>query len=481
MTTSDDGTRGGADRTTPHLARRSFLAAGAAAGLAAASWPAIPNAAAEDLAGLRAAVRGTVVLPGEAAFEQARRPWKISVDQPVLAVVDVADSHDAAALVRYARQAGFTISPQSTGHGASPSLGRTILARMSELDEVRIDPGSAVARVGAGARWGAVQRAAHPHHLTGVVGSSPAVGVAGYTLGGGLSWFSRTFGWAAENVTGFETIDPFGESHWVTDTTDTELFWALRGGGGEHALVTAVEIRLHPVDRVYGGRMAWPAAKAREVLTAFRATAELAPDELTVWFNMTRPPNGPAITGVDCAFIGGEAAAREAMALLERITGRVADTRRVLPTDEMGAITNEPSSPTPIRDRGTLISALPDDLIDRLLTTPLDPLLFLQIRHLGGALARTSSIPAGTLTEPYFAYLGGLQIGAHTADAIDARIDEFLGLLAPVNTHRTVYTFLAANESAAHAFDEASLARLQNLKRSRDPNGVLQGNHPILT
>ncbi|MEV4187629.1 FAD-dependent oxidoreductase, partial [Streptosporangium canum] len=185
-----------------------------------------------NLNDLRSLIRGHVSLVGDDGFDQARRPWNLAVEQPVRAVVEAADADDVAALVRYARDAGLTVSAQPSGHGATGDVDGVILLRTGRLDEVRVDPGARTARVGAGVAWGQVQAVAGPHGLTGLPGSSPVVSVVGYTLGGGLSWFGRRYGWAADSVTAFEVVDADGVRARVTADSDVDLFWALRGGGG---------------------------------------------------------------------------------------------------------------------------------------------------------------------------------------------------------------------------------------------------------
>ncbi|WP_245721922.1 FAD-binding oxidoreductase [Nocardia crassostreae] len=207
---------------TPKLNRRGLLVLGG--GLVAAAC-APESRAAQDDGGLRSVVRGRVVQFGDDGFEQARQPWNSTVDQSVRAVVEVADADDAATLVGYARDRGRMLAVQPSGHGASDSLNGAILVRTNRLSEVRVDPGARSAFVGGGATWSQVQ-AAGEHGLTGLTGSAPQVGVTGFTLGGGLSWFSRKYGWAADHVSAFEVVDGQGRKQRVTAASDPDLFWA---------------------------------------------------------------------------------------------------------------------------------------------------------------------------------------------------------------------------------------------------------------
>ncbi|MGJ6967837.1 FAD-binding oxidoreductase [Streptosporangium sp. G11] len=177
---------------------------------------------------LRSVIRGRVWLPGDPGFDGARRPWNLAIEQPVAAVVEVADAEDVAALVRHARSAGLAIAAQPNGHEATGRTDGTILLRTGRLETLEVDPVARRARVGASVPSGRVQAAAAPYGLTGLPGSSPVVSVAGVALGGGLSWFGRMYGWVADSVTAFDIVDSQGRQRHVTAGTDPDLFWALR-------------------------------------------------------------------------------------------------------------------------------------------------------------------------------------------------------------------------------------------------------------
>lgn len=463
--------------TGAKFARRNFLVGG---GLAAAALAmGRPYARADALDSLRSVARGRVLLSGDAGFDAARTPWNLAVDQSVLAVVDAVDADDAAALIAYARKSGVPIAVQPNGHGASRALDGTILVRTSAMDDVRIDTAAGVARVGPGVSWGRVQALAGPAGMTGVAGSSPSVGITGYTLGGGLSWFSRAYGWAAQSVTVFEVITADGDRLTVTENSEPDLFWALRGGGGDYAMVTSLEFALKPAPSVYGGTTTWPASQAPAVIAAFRDITATAPDELTLWCSITRFPGAPAMVRIDVTYLGQADAARTILASLDRVTGQLSDTRRALPVNEIGTISGEPAQPTPSRQRGALVTELTDEFLSALVTRPIDPLLFVQIRHLGGALARLSDTPAGTLTAPYFVNIGGMHANPQNGAAVESRISALLRTLGPANTARVPFNFLSPEQNAADAFDPATLARLRAVKQQRDPHGVFRSNFPV--
>ncbi|QIS11453.1 FAD-binding oxidoreductase [Nocardia arthritidis] len=461
---------------TPASSRRELFTVGG--GLAVASCAPDSRAATDD-AGLRSAVRGRVSLPGDRDFDQARQPWNLTVEQSVRAVVEVADADDAAALVRYARDTGRTLAAQPTGHGAADALDGAILVRTNRIDEIHVEPGTRSARVGAGVSWAQVQEAAAPHGLTGVTGSAPQVGVTGFTLGGGLSWFSREFGWTADSVTAFDVIDADGGRLRVTASSEPDLFWALRGGGGDYALVTAIEFALHPVPSLYGGRMVWPAERAPQVLAAFREIVAIAPDELTLWWSLSQFPSAPPMVGVSVTYLGDAASAQALLAPLERVDGRTADTRKILPLNDIGAITAEPTRPSPSLHHTVLLTDLTEPAIGALLTGPISPLISVQVRQLGGALTRPSDSAAGAVPERFCVGFHGLRMRPEDTANVQARIRDYLDAFGENATGRTPFGFLAPGQRAADAVDADTLARLRDIKRHRDPKGLFRSNFPV--
>lgn len=421
---------------------------------------------------LKNAVKGNVLVAGEEGFEEATRPWNLAVRQPVAAVVEARDADDVAALVSFARLNGLTVTTQASGHGASGDVEGQILLRTHLLNELEIRPQERIARVGAGVKWGEVLAAAGKHGLVGLAGSSPVVSVTGYTLGGGLSWFSRMYGFAANSVRAFDIVDADGVPARVTAESDADLFWALRGGGGDFVVVTAMEFELYPAPLLYGGKMMWPADRAAEVLQAYREVTADAPEELTVWFDLLQFPGSPPFVAVDVTFLGEDPG--ELLRPFEALGGTLSDTRGLLPTADLGTIAAEPTDPSPGMATAELLTGLDDAVAEILLAAPINPLLSVQIRHLGGALARPVDSAAGSVAEPYSIYLIGIPL-----PGVPEKLESLGKALVPHTSGRKLYTFLAPGENAASAFSGETLARLRDLKRARDPRGVLRGNYPV--
>src|SRR4051794_10483065 len=218
-----------------------------------------------DVAALRGRMTGQAIAPGEPGWDETRLAYNLLLDQrPELIVVPV-DEADVIEVVRYATEHGLRVAPQRTGHNAEPlgDLEGTVLLKTDAMNSVEIDAEARIARVGSGAKWQDVIPEASELGLAGVHGSTGDVSLAGYSLGGGLSWYGRKHGLQANNLTAIELVTADGELRRVNHDNEPELFWALRGGGGNYGVVTALEFKLFPLSEVYAGVMFFPADQAR--------------------------------------------------------------------------------------------------------------------------------------------------------------------------------------------------------------------------
>ena len=218
------------------------------------------TSSAPDVRALREELNGAVTVAGDAGWDNARAAWNLAVDQRPAAVAEPETVADVVAIVRFARERGMRVAAQGTGHGAAAlgSLEDTVLVKMHRMRVVGIDPEARLARAQAGALWGDVVGPASEHGLAALAGSSHDVGVVGYTLGGGLSWLSRKHGLAANDVVAIQVVTADGRVRVVSADHEPDLFWALRGGGGSFGIVTAIEMRLHPVEELCAGMLAFP-------------------------------------------------------------------------------------------------------------------------------------------------------------------------------------------------------------------------------
>jgi FAD/FMN-containing dehydrogenase len=210
-----------------------------------------------QLEALQTAITGEVFVAGEDGYDQARQAWNLTVDERPAIVVAAETAADVAQAVRFARSQGMRIAPQGTGHGSEPlePLTGAMLLRTVRMRDVRVDPVAHTARAEAGTLWQDVTVPAAEHGLAALAGTSPNVGVTGYTLGGGIGWLARRYGLAANSVTAAEVVTPDGRLARTDAEHEPDLFWAVRGGGGSVGVVTALEMRLYPVRELYAGAL----------------------------------------------------------------------------------------------------------------------------------------------------------------------------------------------------------------------------------
>lgn len=427
---------------------------------------------------LRSVIRGQCWLPEDAEFEHMRHPWNLAIEQQPLAVIEAADAEDVMQVVRFAAGHRVSVATQPSGHGATGRTANAILLRTSRLDAIEIDPTAKTARIGAGVRSGELQRAAAEHGLTALPGSSPVVSVIGAALGGGLSWFSRSFGWMADSILAADIITADGTAHHVSSTDEPELFWAMRGGGGDLAIVVALELRLHAGPSLYGGRQLWRATHAAKVAEAYRAMTETAPDALTLWLELLCFPGAEPMIAIDSAFLGTEVEGRRLMRPTASLPEPLSDSRALMGTADLGQITAEPTDPGPGRSRGELLTRLDEATLSVLVDKPIEPLMTVQIRHLGGALTRGGDSPHGALHEPYAVYMFGVPTTPAVSEEIGRKHADLAQSL-PISGRKPI-TFLNPSERLADALPDASLRRLVDLKNEHDPLRIVQGNFAIL-
>jgi hypothetical protein len=256
----------------------------------------VPGRGSRAVASLRSALQGQVYEPGDDGYDQVRQTWKQRVDQRPALVARAWGPADVRTAVGWAGEHRLPVAVQSTGHGTHVAADGALLIKTSDLAGVLIDPGRRIARVGPGTRWSQVIEAAAPFGLVPLSGSSADVGVAGYTLGGGLGWLSRRYGFAADSLLRASVVT--ADAGLVTASRDShpDLFWALRGGGGNFGVVTALEFQARPVPpMVAAGFMPFPLDQATDVLGALRDHMPTAPRELAVIAALTQCPPLPPI------------------------------------------------------------------------------------------------------------------------------------------------------------------------------------------
>jgi FAD/FMN-containing dehydrogenase len=447
-----------------------------------------------NIHGLQLRTRGRVVTPGEAGWDEARQAFNLTLDQQPSAIASPVDERDVASVIRFARDHGMRVAPQGPAHNAGPlaSLEDTVLLKTSALQGVSIDAAARTARVRAGARWADVVPRASEMGLSALHGSSPTVGVIGYSLGGGMGWQARKHGLQTNHVTAIELVTADGDYVRADHDTEADLFWALRGGGGNFGVVTAMEFELFPLEEVYAGAMFWPAERAAEILHAWNELLPGMPEEVTsVGRVLSVPPlpdvpeplRGRSFVIVEAAFLGSEADGRSLLAPL-RDLGPEMDTFAMVPPAGLSNLHMDPEEPMPFASGHKLLHALPADGIDALVDVAGPEsgtaLLGVELRHTGGALARREPGHGANASLPgeLSMFAGGLPLTPEMGAAVNASLERLNGAMAP--WFAGLYAnFVEEAADAADFYDEATFDRLVGIRAAVDPNGLFVANHPI--
>lgn len=422
---------------------------------------------------LRDDVAGPVHLPGEASYDAHRQVVSPDVDAHPAVVVEAHGPGDVRAALAAARQHDVPFAVQSTGHGTFVPSDGGILLKTTAMDEVSIDPDRRVARVGPGALWGDVLAEARRFGLAPLSGSSATVGVTGFTLGGGVGWLSRTYGFAADSVLRAEVVTADTRHVVAGPDENADLFWALRGGGGNFGVVTSLEFRLYPVRQVYGGISYYPIERAAEVLAAYRDWAATIPDELSTAYVLTRIPDAIGDDGLR---------GRRAVGLKVLHSGTPGDAERWLAPMHAaaGPALVDGFRPMEYADAamgGTpahyldFFDALTDPVVDELvaageLADPDAPTV--EIRHWGGAMARPGADagPVGHRDAPFSVIVANPPSGLPSA-------------LSRWGLGATFLNFLSDPDRIADAYPTDAYQRLRTVKRAYDPDNVFRLNHNI--
>jgi FAD/FMN-containing dehydrogenase len=447
-----------------------------------------------DLEALRAALAGQAFVRDQAGYDRARQAWNLAWDGRPSVVVVAESTSDVVEAVRYARSHGMRIAPLGTGHGADPlePLESAMLLRTSGMRQVDIEPTSRIARVEAGAVWQDVITPAAQHGLAALSGTSPNVGVTGYTLGGGIGFLARRYGLAANSVTAAEIVTPNGDLIRVDTDHEPGLFWAIRGGGGV-GVVTALEMQLYPVKELYAGDLFFPIERTDEVLRAWRIWTDTVPDDVTSIVHILRVPQipevpeemrGQAYVIVEAAYLGDARTGDELIGPLRKL-GPGLDTFAMIPASELGQLNMDPPQPSAGEGDGALLADLPVAAIDALVAavgpdaeTPPDSV---EVRHLGGALARP--VEGGgaqpSIDASYLLYAVGATPTHDLVGQVHAHVQAVKDALAPWHASYDYYNLAETPASAAAVLPPASYRRLQEIKTANDPDQVIISAHPV--
>jgi FAD/FMN-containing dehydrogenase len=452
----------------------------------------------ESLAALTAEIAGPVLVPGDERYPEETATWNLALAHHPVVAVGATCADDVRAAIRFAAANALPVAVVATGHGAGVPADGAVLINMRRMDGITVDARQRTATVGAAVEMQSLVEAAAEEGLAPLAGSSPSIGVVGYTLGGGLSPFlGRLHGYAADHVVSAEIVTADGDLHRIDTFGEPDLFWAIRGGKGNFGVVTALTVSLFPVTEIYGGSLYFAGEHARAVVAAFREIVAVAPEELTVSLALLRLPPLPSVPGplrgrfclhVRVAYAGPAPQGERLIANLRAAAPALMDTVETMPFTAVAAIHADPVEPFAAYEVSAELADFPPEAADALLACAGPdvalPVLMVEIRHLGGALARAPRVPnvvehraarfhllASTAGDPGMETTLGPGLNA-VADA-----------LGPWATGRKLISFLTGydvtTQAVAAAYPQATFEHLRRVKAAYDPANMFRLNHNI--
>jgi hypothetical protein len=441
-------------------------------------------------------IAGRVATPSDSDWDAARAAWNLISDQRPAAVAFAESADDVARVVGFAKDQGLKVAGQGTGHGAVAlgSLDDTILLKTERMRGVEVDADSQTARIEAGVLVEELGAAAQAEGMCSMPGSSPNVGVVGFTLGGGLSWVGRRFGFACNRANAIEVVTADGESRRVDADNDPDLFWALRGGGGGYAIVTALHLDLVPISEIYAGALILPAELGADALRAYRDWAASVSDDVTSIARFLRPPplpdvpeplrDRPLLT-LGAACIGSQEEGEAAIAPLREIGEPIMDTFGQIPAEGLSRIHMDPEPPVPGMGHHEVLAELPDEAIAAFVGAAGpeagSPLLLAEIRQLGGALGRPAE-DGGALSalDADFVMLAvGMPMTPELGQAIEGSLDQLHDTMKPWAAPGGYFNFAERPCDIEAILSPEICSRLGEVKGRWDPDNMILGNHAL--
>jgi FAD/FMN-containing dehydrogenase len=342
-----------------------------------------------------ATLRGPLLHPGDGGYDEARKVWNGMIDRRPALIARCAGVADVIAAVRFARSHELRVSVRGGGHNITGNAvcEGGLMIDLSPIKSVRVDPAKRIARAEAGLTWGEYNRETQAFGLASTGGVVSTTGIAGLTLGGGLGWLMGKHGLSCDNLLSADIVTAEGQFLTASADEHPDLFWGLRGGGGNFGVVTSFEYRLHPVGPVLAGMVLHPMAKAKEVLRFYRDYARSCPDEALAAAALMTSPEGAPVVAIIVAYIGDLTAGEAAVAPVRRFGSPLLDT--IAPTSYVQLNTlfdaAVPYGGVQRYWKSSFLKELGDDLIEILIERSakmLSPMSMVLFFHLHGAAAR---------------------------------------------------------------------------------------------
>ncbi len=437
---------------------------------------------------LRSSLTGDLVIPGDPDYDEIRRLWNGAVDKRPAVIVRCMAAPDVIKAVNFARTFNLPIAVRGGGHNAVglALCDDGVVIDLSPMKQVQVDPARRVARAEPGLTIGEFTRILEPYGLLTPTGTCSGTGIAGSTLGGGIGWLTGKYGMAVDNVLALELVTAQGELVRASASENSELFWGLRGGGGNFGVVTAIEYRLHPVGKVLVGQVLYPRTNGPELLRFYRDFSSGAPDEIIAYCSLiTLPEIGPAMVITAC-YCGEDLAEGERLLAPLRQAGTplMEQVRPMNYTELIALLDHTAPDGRKYADTAYCLAEPSDDALDAMLAcadTMTSPFSAIVIHHVNGAATRVApDATAYALRVPHYAIVnsaawedGSPELHLQWTRTALARMRPFINLGLYVN-------FMGeGSESAIRDAYQGNYARLAKLKLQYDPTNCFRRNQNI--
>jgi FAD/FMN-containing dehydrogenase len=452
-----------------------------------AASPVVSSSPFQDLAD---GFDGEVILPSSPDYDARRAVWNGMIDRRPACIAICKNVSDVQKAVKFARANNLTLAVRGGGHNAAglSSVDGGLVIDLRGMRDVVVDPARKIARAGGGATWGDFDNATAAHGLAAIGGVVSTTGVAGLTLGGGLGWLMRSYGLACDNMVGAEVVTADGRVLRASASENPDLFWALRGGGGNFGVVTTFEFQLHDVSTVLGGMLIYPISRARDVLRLYRDVTRSAPDALTVFAAMMHTPDGVPVVALALCYNGPVNEGERAIAAIRSFGSPIAGEVGPIPYTALQSMLDAgfPSG-LQVHWRSEFAAALPDELIDALVAAFKDvksPLSALLIEQFGGAVKR---IPSDATAFDQRDATYNLVIVSRWMTPGDAEPNvqwarSTSDAVKPFGTGTVYVNYIGAGETPDRvraSFSPEKFARLASIKLRYDPTNLFRMNQNI--
>lgn len=438
---------------------------------------------------LKARLQGELIVRSDEQYEQARRVWNGRIDKYPALIVQCADLMDVLIALELGRQEDMPIAVRGGGHslvGHSVSDGGMVID-LSRMKKIWINPATRIAHVQAGLRLGEFVRETQRWGLATTTGTVSGTGLAGLTLGGGIGWLMGKYGLTIDNVRSIDVVTADGRVLVASETEHADLFWGLRGGGGNFGIATAFELQLHVVGPVLAGKVVYPISKAREVLRWYREFTAAAPDELTAYAALMSSASGVPVIAINMCYSGPLAQGEAIVAPVRKFGQPLADLLRPKPYAQTIATDIGAPEGRHYDEKAVSFYSLSDEVIDLLAeygamrTSAFSQVL---IQHVHGAVQRTAThATAFALRDiPYVVNLLAAWPAANGSEADLHRqwLNELYQQLQPSVAQGVYSNFLGdEGEEGVRASYRANYERLVMLKNTYDPSNIFHLNHNI--